>query len=96
MIRYTPRCSRIHVQLRSFAHRHICIGVNNTTACANKRSINMSPTKIYTNEPVQTVHKDTLFYSMYIIGCTRHGVKYTEMYLNTNTLDGFKYNYKYF
>ena len=28
--------------------------------------------------------------------CVRHGVKYFEMYLNTNmTLEGFKYNYKY-
>ena len=27
----------------------------------------------------------------------RHGVKYIEMYLNTNTntFEGFKYNYKY-
>ena len=29
---------------------------------------------------------------------TRHGVKYIEMYLNTNTntFEGFKYKYKYF
>ena len=29
---------------------------------------------------------------------SRHGVKYIEMYLNTNTLEGFKckYIYKYF
>jgi len=28
---------------------------------------------------------------------TRHGIKYIEMYLNTNTdtLEGFKYKYKY-
>ena len=24
---------------------------------------------------------------------TRHGVKYIEMYLNTNTFEGFKYKY---
>ena len=27
---------------------------------------------------------------------SRHGVKYIEMYLNTNILEGFKYNYTYF
>ena len=27
---------------------------------------------------------------------SRHGVKYIEMYLNTNILEGLKYNYKYF
>ena len=27
---------------------------------------------------------------------SRHGVKYFEMYLNTNILEGLKYNYKYF
>jgi hypothetical protein len=27
---------------------------------------------------------------------SRDGVKYIEMYLNTNILEGLKYNYKYF
>ena len=33
-----------------------------------------------------------------VLSTTRHGVKYIEMYLNTNTntFEGFKYKYKYF